>query len=102
MVLAISFLEAPLKFRAPDVTLRVGLGIGRLVFRARNTAEALFAAVLAGTLVVADVPGRVVASVARRDRRAGAAARRDPARAQPPFGPGARGGEPAPVHGAPR
>jgi len=29
MVLAISFLEAPLKFRAPDVTLRIGLGIGR-------------------------------------------------------------------------
>jgi hypothetical protein len=28
MVLAISFLETPLKFRAPEVTLRVGLGIG--------------------------------------------------------------------------
>jgi hypothetical protein len=39
MVLAISFLEAPLKFRAPDVTLRVGLGIGRLVFRALNRVE---------------------------------------------------------------
>lgn len=26
MVLAISFLEAPLKFRAPDVTLRIGSG----------------------------------------------------------------------------
>jgi hypothetical protein len=63
MVLAISFLEAPLKFRAPDVTLRVGLGIGRIVFRALNTAEALFAAVLAVTLVVADVPGRVLAPV---------------------------------------
>jgi hypothetical protein len=32
MVLAISFLEAPLKFRAPGVTLAVGLGIDRLVF----------------------------------------------------------------------
>jgi hypothetical protein len=39
MVLAISFLEAPLKFRAPDVTLRVGLGIGRVVFRALNRVE---------------------------------------------------------------
>ena len=29
MVLAISFLEAPLKFRAPGVTLPPGLGIGR-------------------------------------------------------------------------
>jgi hypothetical protein len=46
MVLAISFLEAPLKFRAPGVTLQVGLGIGRLVFRALNTCEAVLAAVV--------------------------------------------------------
>ena len=39
MVLAISFLEAPLKFRAPGVTLQIGLGIGRLVFRALNVCE---------------------------------------------------------------
>ncbi|CAM5283101.1 hypothetical protein MAUB1S_04699 [Mycolicibacterium aubagnense] len=44
MVLAISFLEAPLKFRAPQVTLQIGLGIGRLVFRALNTVELVFAA----------------------------------------------------------
>jgi hypothetical protein len=43
MVLAISFLEAPLKFRAPGVTLQIGLGIGRLVFRALNIAEVLLA-----------------------------------------------------------
>ena len=43
MVLAISFLEAPLKFRAPGVTLQIGLGIGRLVFRALNSAEVLLA-----------------------------------------------------------
>jgi hypothetical protein len=46
MVLAISFLEAPLKFRAPGITLPLGLGIGRLVFRALNVAEAVLAAVL--------------------------------------------------------
>jgi hypothetical protein len=46
MVLAISFLEAPLKFRAPGVTLQIGLGIGRLVFRALNTAEVAFALVI--------------------------------------------------------
>jgi hypothetical protein len=46
MVLAISFLEAPLKFRAPGVTVPVGLGIGRLVFRALNTAEIVFAVAL--------------------------------------------------------
>lgn len=44
MVLAISFLEAPLKFRAPGVTLQIGLGIGRLVFRALNICEAALAA----------------------------------------------------------
>jgi hypothetical protein len=39
MVLAISFLEAPLKFRAPGITVPLGLGIGRLVFRALNRVE---------------------------------------------------------------
>lgn len=45
MVLAISFLETPLKFRAPGVTIPIGLGIGRLVFRALNCVEALLAVV---------------------------------------------------------
>jgi hypothetical protein len=39
MVLAISFVEAPLKFRAPGMTVPLGLGIGRLVFRALNRVE---------------------------------------------------------------
>ncbi|CAM3020177.1 hypothetical protein [Skermania piniformis] len=39
MVLGISFLEAPLKFRAPGVDLRVGLSVGRVVFRALNLVE---------------------------------------------------------------
>jgi hypothetical protein len=39
MVLALSFLEAPLKFRAPGITVQLGLGIGRLVFRALNVVE---------------------------------------------------------------
>jgi hypothetical protein len=51
MVLAISFLEAPLKFRAPNVTLPIGLGIGRLVFRALNTVEVVFAAVILATVI---------------------------------------------------
>src|SRR6201996_3354919 len=58
MVLAISFLEAPLKFRAPGVSLQIGLGIGRLVFRALNTVEALLAAVVLIT-VGADPPSPV-------------------------------------------
>jgi hypothetical protein len=46
MVVAISFLEAPLKFRAPGLTLAVGLGIGRIVFRALNVAELILAVVV--------------------------------------------------------
>ncbi|GAB1511366.1 hypothetical protein JCM33774_34080 [Actinophytocola sp. KF-1] len=56
MVLAISFLEAPLKFRAPDVTVRIGLGIGRVVFRALNAVEVALAVVLAVAVVFGDVP----------------------------------------------
>jgi hypothetical protein len=46
MVVAISFLEAPIKFRAPAVTLPVGLGIGRLVFKALNRVEIVLLVVL--------------------------------------------------------
>lgn len=56
MVLAISFLEAPLKFRAPGVTVALGVGIGRLVFRALNLVEAAFAIVLAATVVLSWPP----------------------------------------------
>lgn len=38
-VSAISFLEAWLKFKAPGVTLPLGLGIGKLVFTAMNRTE---------------------------------------------------------------
>lgn len=38
-VSAISFLEAWLKFRAPGITLPLGLGIGKLVFGALNKVE---------------------------------------------------------------
>jgi hypothetical protein len=51
MVLVISFLEAPLKFRAPNVTLQIGLGIGRLVFRALNTVEVAFALIIVAIVV---------------------------------------------------
>lgn len=57
MVVAISFLEAPLKFRAPNVTLAIGLGIGRLVFRALNVLETGWAALVVVTLVLGP-PGR--------------------------------------------
>ena len=42
MLLGISFLEAPLKFQAPNITLALGVGIGRLVFAALNKVEIVF------------------------------------------------------------
>jgi hypothetical protein len=67
MVLAISFLEAPLKFRAPNVTLQIGLGIGRLVFRALNTVEVAFALVIVaivGSGTGGATPPRIVVAFA--------------------------------------
>ena len=67
MVLAISFLEAPLKFHAPGVTLPIGLGIGRLVFRALACAEAGLAVAVAIGLAAVPSPAiapYVVAAVA--------------------------------------
>lgn len=57
MVLAISFVEAPLKFRAPGLTLPVGLGIGRLVFRALNAFEACFAVALVVLFLIEGTEG---------------------------------------------
>jgi hypothetical protein len=59
MVLAISFLESPLKFRAPDVTMRIGLGVGRLVFRALNTVEVGFALVILAIVAAGPTPPRI-------------------------------------------
>ena len=86
MVLAISFLETPLKFRAPGITLPLGLGIGRLVFRALNATEITLAAVLLAALltyrpgvagwVLLGITGALLATQTgllrpRLDRRAG-------------------------------
>jgi len=63
MVLAISFLEAPLKFRAPNVTLQIGLGIGRVVFRALNTVEACLALLIAAIALAGPTPLMAVVSL---------------------------------------
>lgn len=47
LVLGISVIETPLKFRAPGITTPLALGIGRLVFRALNAVEIAIASVLA-------------------------------------------------------
>jgi hypothetical protein len=64
MVLAISFLETPLKFRAPGVDIPIGLGIGRIVFRALNRAEVALALVTLAAIVVGGPTGSVAALTA--------------------------------------
>lgn len=64
MVLSISFVEAPLKFRAPGVTIPIGLGIGRLVFRALNLVEVVMAVVVIAAVVAGSLPASVAALMA--------------------------------------
>lgn len=60
MIIAISFIEAPLKFQAPGITIPLGLGIGRLVFTAALSAGAVI--LIALTVVsVRPRPGRAQA-----------------------------------------
>ena len=51
-VCAISFMEAWLKFRAPNVTLPIGLSIGRVVFNGLNTVEWVLAAIVIGVFAL--------------------------------------------------
>ncbi|MET9863573.1 hypothetical protein ABZY93_30540 [Streptomyces smyrnaeus] len=64
MVLGISFLEAPLKFRAPGVTVPLGLGIGRVVFRALNGVETVLALVVITAVALGEPPAAVVVPTA--------------------------------------
>lgn len=64
MVLAISFLEAPLKFRAPGVDIPIGLGIGRIVFQALNRVEIGLALVALAAIVTGRPTGAVAALTA--------------------------------------
>ena len=52
---AISFLEAPLKFQAPGITIPLGLGIGRLVFTALN----ILVGVVLGVLTLVSLRPRI-------------------------------------------
>lgn len=47
---AISFMESWLKFRAPGITMPVGLGIGKLVFSALNKVEWTLATIITVSL----------------------------------------------------
>lgn len=61
MVAAISFMEAPLKFKAPGITRQLGVGIGRLVFGALNRVEVVFSLATVALIVF---NGFIAASVA--------------------------------------
>ncbi len=52
-VAGISFLEAPLKFQAPGITLPLGLGIGRLVFGTLNKVEWVLSLAISVNLIYA-------------------------------------------------
>jgi hypothetical protein len=56
MIVGISFIEAPVKFTAPNVTLGIGLGIGRLVFAVMNKVEIACCAVLLSGLFFHRMP----------------------------------------------
>ena len=43
MVSAISFIETPLKFRAPGMTRALGVGSGRIIFKMLNVVKAALA-----------------------------------------------------------
>ncbi|MET8352134.1 hypothetical protein [Micromonospora sp. NPDC005206] len=63
MVLAISFIEAPLKFRAPGVTVQIGLGIGRLVFRVLNAIEVILGMTILVAFALKPPPARALAAI---------------------------------------
>lgn len=64
LVAGISFLEAPLKFTAPHITVALGLGIGRIVFAALNKAELLLATLAVVSAVYLRVPARIAIALA--------------------------------------
>jgi hypothetical protein len=51
MIIAISFMEAPLKFQAPSVTLSIGLEIGRIIFSTLNRIEWVLMITLLGIII---------------------------------------------------
>jgi hypothetical protein len=55
-VSSISFMEAWLKFRAPGVTLPIGLSIGKMIFTALNLMEWLF---LVSSLILIFISGNL-------------------------------------------
>ena len=85
MVLSISCLEAPLKFRAPKVTRAIGLGIGKLVFTALNRVEIVLASSYALSMLYADLSSSSSSSSSITSGSWGAGAAIFPAAVRPWF-----------------
>lgn len=64
MVAGISFLEAPLKFTAPHITVPLGVGIGRVVFHALNKVEIGLCVLALSSAVYLRVPRRLGTALA--------------------------------------
>ena len=54
-VCAISFMESWLKFQAPNITTKLGVGIGKLVFEALNNVEITFAGIIITSLAISSL-----------------------------------------------
>ncbi|MCB2406998.1 hypothetical protein [Hymenobacter lucidus] len=63
LVAGISFLEAPLKFTAPHITVALGLGIGRIVFAALNKVELLLATLAVVSAFYLRVPAHIATTL---------------------------------------
>ncbi|MBF9141620.1 hypothetical protein [Hymenobacter properus] len=64
LVAGISFLEAPLKFTAPHITVPLGLGIGRIVFAALNKLELALAGAALLSAALRRAPAHLWAALA--------------------------------------
>lgn len=62
-VCSISFMEAWLKFRAPNVSLEAGLGIGKLVFAALNKIEWMLGGIVATAVCLNNQKPRLAKSI---------------------------------------
>jgi hypothetical protein len=60
-VAAISFMEAPLKFTAPNITVPLGLGIGQIVFHMLNRVEIVLCVLLAASVYFGHSAGKMAA-----------------------------------------
>src|SRR5688500_7186181 len=60
---AISFMEAPLKFQAPGITLPLGLSVGRLIFFVLNKIEIVLAVIFLISLLGGQTIGRAAVAI---------------------------------------